>query len=55
VACYQDYLQIPGILASPTTFADATAYTAIIGNRVCGLGWTNFPSPVATAATLVCK
>lgn len=53
VACYEDFISIPGILASPTTFSTATAYATIIGDRICGLGWTNFPNPVATAATLV--
>merc|ERR1712037_76821 len=41
VACYEDFI------------STATAYATIIGDRICGLGWTNFPNPVATAATLV--
>ena len=53
VACYEDFISIPGILASPTTFSTSTAYATIVGDRICGLGWTNFPNPVATAATIV--
>ena len=53
MACYEDFITVPGILASPTTFSSATAYATIVGDRICGLGWTNFPNPVATAATIV--
>ena len=53
VACTEDFITIPGILASPTTFANPTAYATIVGDRICGLGWTNFPNPVAIAATIV--
>ena len=53
IACYEDFISVPGILASPTTFSTSTAYATIVGDRICGLGWTNFPNPVATAATIV--
>merc|ERR1712098_53269 len=52
-ACFDDFLSIPGILESPTTLSTSTAFTTTVGDRICGLGWTKFPSPSADSVTLV--
>jgi len=52
IACFDDYLRIPGILNSPATFSTSTAYTTVVGDKICGLGWTQHnPTTGATSAT----
>ena len=52
LACFEDYLQIPDIYQAPTT-STATATVTVVGSRICGRAWTQFPSPSTTASTLV--
>ena len=50
LACFDDYLRIPGIINSPTTLSTTTAYTTVVGDKICGLGWTKYGTNGVTDA-----